>query len=64
MSARDALTHSVRVYTRPGSVAKALDKYERRGERALRRGQRTVNRETNGLRRDAGDVLERIKRLA
>jgi 5-deoxy-D-glucuronate isomerase len=64
MTARDALTHTVRVYANPGSVAKELDKYERRGARALKRGQRNVNREANGIRRDAGDVLERIKRLA
>ena len=62
MTARDALAHSVRVYATPGSVVKELDKYERRGERALKRGQRNMN--ANGLRREAGDILERVKRLA
>ena len=37
-TARDALTHTVRVYSKPSSVVKELDKYERRGERALKRG--------------------------
>lgn len=64
MTARDALAHSVRIYTSPGSVAKELDKYERRGEQALKHGQRSVNREATGLRRDAENVLDRVKNLA
>jgi hypothetical protein len=63
-TARDAIAHSVRIYANPGAVVKELNKYERRGERALKRGQRNLNREANGLRRDAGDVIERLKRLA
>jgi hypothetical protein len=74
-TARDALANSVRVYTRPSTVVKELDKYERRGarafgrsERALRRdahtAQRTVARQTNGVRRDAEDIVDRVKRLA
>ncbi len=63
-TAGDALTRSVRTYTDVGSVVKQLDTYERRGDRALKHGQRNVNREANGLRRDAGDIIARIKRLA
>src|ERR1700759_5494965 len=63
-TARDAVARSVRIYTNPGSLVKELNQYERRGERALKRGQRNVNREANGLRRDAGDVIARIKSLA
>ncbi len=61
-TARDALARSVRTYTNVGSMVKEFDRYERRGERALKRGRRSVN--ANGIRRDAGDVLERIKRIA
>ena len=63
-TARDALTSSVRRYSRVNNVVRELNKYERRGERALRRGQRGVNREATGLRRDAQGVFGRIKRLA
>jgi hypothetical protein len=63
-TARDALTRSVRRYSRVNNVVRELNKYERRGERALRRGQRSLNREANGLRRDAQGVVGRIKRLA
>lgn len=61
---RDAVTRSVRVYTNVPSMVKELDKYERRGERALKRGQRNLNREANGLRRDAQHVVSRVKSLA
>ena len=63
-TARDAVERSVRTYSNVGSVIKELNQYERRGERALKRGQRTVNREANGLRRAPGDVIARIKSLA
>ncbi len=63
-TARDAVTRSVRTYTNVGSVIKEFDKYERRGERALKRGQRNLNREAGGLRGGAQDVVERIKSLA
>ena len=63
-AARDALMHTVRIYSKPSSVAKELDKYERRGEQALKRGQRNLNREANALRRVAEDVGSRVGRPA
>jgi hypothetical protein len=63
-TARDTLTRNLRVYTDTNSMVKELDRYERRGARAMKRGQRNLNREANGLRRDAQDVVERLKRLA
>jgi hypothetical protein len=62
-AARDGLTHTVRIYSKPSSVVKELDKYERRGEQALKRGQRNLNREAHALRRDAEDVVSRVGRL-
>ena len=64
VTARDAITRNVRIYTNVKDFTRELNKYERRGVRALNRGQRNVNRQANGLRRDAGDVVERVKRLA
>lgn len=64
VTARDAVTHNVRLYTNVNDVTRELNKYERRGVRALNRGQRTANRQANGLRKDAQDVAERVKRLA
>jgi hypothetical protein len=63
-TARDAVARSIRIYTKPSSVVRELNAYERKGQRLLKRGQRNLNREATGLRRDAGDVFDRIKRLA
>lgn len=67
-SARDAVVRQVQMYARPSSFRRTLDQYERRGARALGRSGRAASRRTgghaNGFRREAEDVVERVKRLA
>ncbi|MBV9194595.1 MAG: hypothetical protein JO168_10670 [Solirubrobacterales bacterium] len=70
-TARDALVRNVQTYTRLNSVARELDQYERRGARALGRSERVLTRrrreiehQTEGVRKDAENIVERVKRLA
>jgi vacuolar-type H+-ATPase subunit D/Vma8 len=79
---RDALAEVAETYTNLDKVIRELNRFERRGEGAVRRGKQTlrrrrrdiehdvrsarrdVKRQTNGLRSDAEDVVQRIKNLA
>lgn len=72
--AKDSLVGTVRTYTDIQKANVELNKLERRGARALRRPEqsltrqrrnfsRDVQRQTNGLRSEAGDLVERVKQL-
>jgi hypothetical protein len=74
-AARDALSKTVRTYTSLDRAVREFRQFERRGERVMRRSRQTfrrqrrdiehgVQRQTNGWRSDAGDVIERVKRAA
>jgi hypothetical protein len=75
LEARDRLAETVRTYADPRRLATELNRFERRGERALRRRRRNVERQvtsarrdferrTNGLKADAEDVVDRVRQLA
>ncbi len=71
---RDAVVKAAQTYTDAAKATKELDKLERRGARALGRAEsslqrqgrmvgRNVERGTNGLRTDAGDLVDRVREL-
>jgi hypothetical protein len=75
LEARDAAAKTFRIYSRRGSRSTRLRRFERRGETALRRSNRRVQREIKDVRRDidrqtaewrdsAGSVIERLNPVA
>lgn len=75
LEARDAAVSTVRTYSDRRTAKRELDRFERRGESALRRNRRRLERQvrearrdaakrTNGLSSSAGGAVERIRSLA
>jgi hypothetical protein len=80
-AARDAVKRTAVTYGDVDRAARELNKYERRGARALDRGRRAIGRgrrevqrdvksaqreferQADGLRHDAENLLEQVKRL-
>jgi hypothetical protein len=71
---RDAIVRTAQKYSNLDRVTVEFDKLERRGARALgrtgrsfgrqRRGlERDVERSANGLRAEAGGLIERVKQI-
>jgi hypothetical protein len=69
---RDAVVDAARTYTDRRRAKRRFDRFERRGETALRRNRRNLERQakvarrdvearTNGLRSDAEQVVERVR---
>jgi hypothetical protein len=52
LEARDSAMKTFRTYSRRGSLRTRLRRFERRGETALRRSNRRVQREVKGVRRE------------
>jgi hypothetical protein len=74
LEARDAAVSTVRTYSDRGTAKRELDRFERRGESALRRNRRRleqqvkearrdVGKRTNGLSSRAEGAVEEIRRL-
>ena len=74
LEARDAAVSTVRTYSNRRTAKRELDRFERRGESALRRNRsrlerqvkearRDVGKRTDGLRSDAEAAVEQIRSL-
>lgn len=75
LEAWDRVTDTVRTYSNGRRATQRLNRFERRGATALRRGRRSVEREAkevrrdldrgvNGLQSEADDVVQRIRNVA
>jgi len=75
LEAWDRAADTVRTYSDRRRATQRLNRFERRGATALRRGRRSVQREAtqvrrdldrsaNGLQSEAEDVIERIRNIA
>jgi hypothetical protein len=75
LEARDALLKTAQNVSHPDRLTRELDRFERRGARAVGRRRREVEREaararrevkrqTGELKSDAEDVVGRVQRLA
>jgi phage shock protein A len=74
LEARDAVVKTVRTYTDAERAQQQLNRFERRGERALRRNRRVVERQVSevresvengasGLQSETGELFERVRAL-
>ena len=71
LEVRDAALSTVHTYSNRGTARRQLDRFERRGESALRRNRRLerqvrkarrdVGKRANGLRSDAQHALEQVR---
>lgn len=60
---RDAVVKAARTYSNATKANAEFNKLERRGARAFGRTERRFERSANGLRSDAGDLVDRVREL-
>ncbi len=74
LEARDAVLQTAQTYTDPGRLTRELDRFEQRGERALRQRRRDIDHKVRNAQREAGrqatdakegakEVIDTLQRL-